>query len=296
MRIDSFDKGIRLHYGAGAFFCTLPRCTAVRGRGVACPSLTSRYGRGIDGGVLKYLPLFLCLLPVAAVPPQGTPCRVLVERTAAVERQLLAVSDRESADCAAAALETEFAALQTALRGLAEHPQTEEAAQQELAQTMQRLLYITQRYLPVVQRLEEVNAYGSEALISVLHRYKQSAPRHEEGAVQETPLERAYTDWAEAAEDVLYLLRQVQDEADAAETALTLPLAVEHLQQCRLSVQTLGGSAAATDRRTAAPAAVKTLPRLRAELHTERARLSENRCFGVPALLPMAEQAERAAE
>lgn len=244
--------------------------------------------------MLKYLPLPLFLLPVAAVPQQGSVCRELTARTVAVERQLLSVSDRESADRAAAALETEFAALQTALRGLAEHPQTEEAAQQELAQTMQRLLYITQRYLPVVQRLEEVNAYGSEALITVLHRYKQSAPRREEGALPETPLERAYTDWAEAAEDVLYLLRQVQDEADAEETALTLPLAVEHLQQCRLRVQTLGGSSAGTDCRAAA--AVKTLPRLRVELHTERARLQGNRCFGVPALLPMAEQAERAAE
>lgn len=230
----------------------------------------------------------------AAVPQQGAVCRELAARTAAVERQLLSVTDRESADRAASVLETEFAALQTALRGLAEHPQTEEAAQRELAQTMQRLMYITQRYLPVVQRLEEVNAYGSDALITVLHRYKQCSPRHEEGTVQETPLERAYTDWAEAAEDVLYLLRQVQDEADAEETALTLPLAVEHLQQCRLRVQTLGGNAAGGDSRPTA--AVKNLPRLWSELHTERNRLLNNRCFGVPALLPMAEQAERAAE
>lgn len=253
--------------------------------------LTLWHGRGIDGAVLKFLPLLLCLLPVAAMPPQGTPCRELVERTAAVERQLLSVSDRESADRAAAALETEFAALQRTLRALAEQPQTEEPAQRELADTMQRLLYMTQRYLPVVQRLEEVNAYGSDALITVLHRYKQSAPRHEETA--ETPSVRAYTEWAEAAEDVLYLLRQVQDAADAEETALTLPLAVEHLQQCRLRALSLGAAPDAAARRSAA---VKTLPRLRAELHTEHTRLLENHAFGIPALLPMVEQAERAAE
>lgn len=254
--------------------------------------MTYRRGRGIESAVLKCLLLFLCLLPVAAMPPQGTPCRELVERTAAVERQLLSVSDKESADRAAEVLETEFAALQRTLRSLAEQPQTEETAQQELAQTMQRLLYMTQRYLPVVQRLEDVNAYGSDALITVLHRYKQSAPRHE--AVAETPPERAYTAWAEAAEDVLYLLRQVQDAADAEETALSLPLAVEHLKQCRLQMQTVSGGTAAADARAAA--ARQRLPRLRAELHTERTRLLENHCFGVPALLPMAEQAERAAE
>ena len=141
---------------------------------------------------------------------------------------------------------------------------------------------MTQRYLPVVQRLEEVNAYGSDALITVLHRYKQSAPRHEETA--ETPSVRAYTEWAEAAEDVLYLLRQVQDAADAEETALTLPLAVEHLQQCRLRALSLGSAPDAAARRSAA---VKTLPRLRAELHTEHTRLLENHAFGTPALLPM---------
>lgn len=243
---------------------------------------------------MRALTFFCCLAAVSAAfaaPPQGDTCRELVERSLAVERSLLSVNDRETADSAAERLEIEFAALQRMLKGLSEHPHTEDADRQKLEQTMQSLLYITQRYLPVVQRVEEVNAYGSEHLMAVLQRYKQSAPRHEAGESAETPQSRAQTEWAEAAEDVLYLLRQVQDETDAEETALSLPLAVEHLQTCRLRAQALRSTSAARP-----DAALKNLPRLQAELKGEAERLQQNNAFGVPSLLPMAEKAVRAAE
>lgn len=237
--------------------------------------------------------LFAALHPVQAVDTQRALCRALPERSAAVERLLRSVNDRETADRAAAALQGELEQLQQELRALAEHPATDEAAAQELARTMQVLLYMTQRYLPVVRRLEEVNGYGSEELITVLHCYKLTTARPE-GAEEPEPMEQACADWAEATEETLYLLRRVQDASAAQEAALALPMAVEHLQNMRLLVQGLGHSAACGVH--GSPAVSTHLERLREDLRREYARLAAVRFYGVPALRQWAEKAEQAAE
>ena len=131
----------------------------------------------------------------------------------------------------------------------------------------------------LVQRLEEVNAYGADELISLFQYYKMST-QVSTSHVQpvETPLEQAYSDWCDAIDDMLYQLRRIQDQSTASLVAGELPAAqkkaadkaghVEYLQ-AGLSPQQIESERAHAER----------LQRLRKELHEEIKRISNQGYF-----------------
>lgn len=173
--------------------------------------------------------LGLCLLgalpvavePVFAAPAEsavGVCCR-LVQESREVDRLLRTVSDRESGVAAAAELRTRLEYMRQATEQLGRLPISSGEEARSLEQMMRDLTHITQGYMPVVQRLVEVNAYGADELISLFRYYKMSADGGASSSqAQETPLVRAYTEWCDSLDDILFLLRRVQ----SAETAGTV--------------------------------------------------------------------------
>lgn len=207
---------------------------------------------------------------------------MLVNEAREVDRVLRTVSDRETGVAAAAELRTRMEAMRKGAELLESLPMNRAEDLRMLEQTMRDLTHLTQGYMPVVQRLNEVNAYGAEELISLFVFYKMSS-QTASGQSEETPLARVYAGWCEAIDDMLYLLRRAQDAATAAAVVDELSAActkaerragtIERMQQ-GLSPQQLESEQLPVER----------LQQLRAELRMELRRLQSCACFGVSAL------------
>lgn len=241
-----------------------------------------------------------CLVgPVAAAP--APPCRhaaarELVLHTAAVERLLRSVSDKESADRAAEGLRAEFEAMKAGLEKLAAQGAENPADMQELARTMRRLTYMTQSYIPIIKRLDEVNAYGSEELLTVLHCYKQAAGTPVVAPAPDSPVLVAYTDWEDALSDVLYHLRKVQSPAAAEKSLRPLQESLRCLQAAHFAVQPFCGvPLSESEQRELAPV-LTHIEKQRAAFHAEKERITAARCYNNPALPQLLQALEQAAE
>lgn len=237
--------------------------------------------------------------PVAAAP--AVPCRhaaahELVLHTASVERLLRSVSDKESADRAAQGLRNEFAAMQAGLEQLAAHASDNPAEMQELARTMRRLTYMTQAYIPIIKRLDEVNAYGSEELMTVLHCYKQAAGTPVAVPAVDSPVLAAYTDWEDTLSDVLYHLRKVQSPDSAAKSLRPLQESLRCLQAAHFAVQPFCGvPLSEPEQRELAPLLTR-LAKQRAAFHAEKERITAAHCYNNAELPLLLEALEQAAE
>lgn len=153
----------------------------------------------------------VCSLPVraeqAGVSPQlPSPanaleaCNLALSRAREVDRTLRTVVDLESGKQAAEALSHTLRHMQMALAELEKLPPLSAGKSRELEQKMRDLTHLTQGYMPMVQRLVEVNAYGSEELIAVFHYYKLTVSRHK--SEEESPMNRACVELADMVEDV----------------------------------------------------------------------------------------------
>jgi hypothetical protein len=249
-------------------------------------------------------PCLLSALPVVAAQAAPAPadtavdvCRKLVHEAREVNRLLRTVSDKESGISAAGELRTRMEYMRRATEQLGTLPLESGEDIRTLEQLMRDLTHITQGYIPVVQRLEEVNAYGADELISLFQYYKMSAQVSTSHAQPiETPLERAYSDWCDAIDDMLYQLRRIQNQATASLVAGELPAAQKkaaekagHVDflQAGLSPQQIESERTHAER----------LQRLRKELREEINRISNQGYFQSESLqkqLPACVQAARA--
>ena len=216
-------------------------------------------------------------------------CAGLVAAARDVDYHLRTVSDRESGMLAAVELKQRLEYMRSAMEKISRVPQDSPDAVRVLERAMRDLLHITQGYMPVVQRLSEVNAYGAEELIALFHYYKLSASR---GAVcslgEESALERAYNEWCDSLDDALYLLRRIQNRAVAENTLPELTPALNKIRQRFDKVNDL--QAGLTPQQVDSERLPKErLLRLQNEFRAEIRRLQSVQAFGVKAILPLLE-------
>ena len=241
----------------------------------------------------------LSALPVLAADQQEGAlelCRRLVEESREVDRLLRTVSDRESGQSVAAELRSKMEFLQQGAGQLSQMPLSGAEAARRLEQLMRDLMHITQGYMPVVHRLVEVNAYGSDELLSLFQFYKMSAAAAANAARSgESLVVRSCIEWCDSIDDMLYQLRRVQDSATAQAVAggelVSLIRRVERLavdvesQQLGLSPQQLESE----------PLPKTRLKLLQGELRNEVLRLQKAGCYGAAQMTPMLEACLKAA-
>ena len=241
----------------------------------------------------------LSALPVFAAEPQEDAlvlCRRLVEESREVDRLLRTVSDRESGQSVAAELRSKMEFLQQGAGQLSQMPLSGAEAARQLEQLMRDLMHVTQGYMPVVHRLVEVNAYGSEELLSLFQFYKMSAAAAANAALSgESLVVRSCNEWCDSIDDMLYQLRRVQDSGTAQAVAggelASLIKRVERLavdvesQQLGLSPQQLESE----------PLPKTRLKFLQGELRNEVLRLQKAGCYGAAQLTPLLESCLKAA-
>ena len=233
----------------------------------------------------------LCVLPVAVGQPEPAPenaameiCRNLVNDALEVDRLLRTVSDKESGIAAAAQLRTLMERMRQAAERLGRLPLESTEAARLLVQTMRDLTHVTQGYMPVVQLLTEVNAYGADELLDLFRFYKMSAPDGAANRVaDESPLVRSYVDWCDSIDDVLYLLRRVQNPDTAAAISADLRNALQKCDARYAQVERLRGGLS-PQQQESEQVPVERLLRLRTELRGEIARIRTAGCYGVEAL------------
>ena len=238
----------------------------------------------------RYHTWAMCLLsalPVLAAEQQGGTlelCRRLVDESREVDRLLRTVSDRESGQAVAAQLRSKMEFLQQGAGQLSQMPLSGAEAARQLEQLMRDLMHVTQGYMPVVHRLVEVNAYGSDELLSLFQFYKMSAAAAANAARSgESLVVRSCNEW------------RVQDSATAQAVAggelVSLIRRVERLavdvesQQLGLSPQQLESE----------PLPKTRLKFLQGEVRNEVLRLQKARCYGAAQLTPMLDACLKAA-
>lgn len=241
----------------------------------------------------------LSALPVFAAEQQGGAlelCRRLVDESREVDRLLRTVSDRESGQTVAAELHSKMEFLQQGAGQLSQMPLSGAEAARQLEQLMRDLMHVTQGYMPVVHRLVEVNAYGSDELLSLFQFYKMSAAAAANAARSgESLVVRSCNEWCDSIDDMLYQLRRVQDSATAQAVAggelVSLIRRVERLaedvesQQLGLSPQQLESE----------PLPKTRLKFLQGEVRNEVLRLQKAGCYGAAQLTPMLDACLKAA-
>ena len=246
----------------------------------------------------KWVTCLLCALPVTVGHAVAAPvesaldvCRGLVNEAREVDRVLRTVSDRESGVAAAAELRTRMESLRKGAELLGRLPMDKAEELRLLEQLMRDLTHVTQGYMPVVQRLNEVNAYGADELISVFVFYKMIGPVAG-GQSAETPLVREYAGWCDAIDDMLYLLRRAQDVSTATAVGAELSAACDKAERRAEQVESLqhGLSPQQLESERVPLARLQTQ---RAELRMELRRLQGVNCFGVTGLQNLLQRCSR---
>lgn len=233
----------------------------------------------------------LCVLPVAVGQVVPAPenealeiCRKLVNDSWEVDRLLRTVSDRESAAAATEQLRTLMERMRESAERLGRLPLESAESVRMLEQSMRDLTHVTQGYMPVVQRLSEVNAYGAEELLELFRFYKMVAPGNAPArAADETPLARSYVDWCDSIDDMVYLLRRVQSADTATAIVPDLTSALQKVDTRFAQVERLK-SGLSPQQQESESLPEERLLRLRTELRSEVSRLKECGAYGVPAL------------
>lgn len=249
------------------------------------------------------LALSACLiLPAAALDGRGSDatqeqgsetrslCLRLVNEAREIDKLLHTVSDKPSADHAAVILRDKLDLMRTLLKRLEKEPPPTASDARMLDQQMSTLTHITQGYILTMQRLTEVNAYGSDDLLEVFRNYKMSS-RQATSSTQgeDLPQSRLYIAMGDQLEDMLYLLRKVQNQEGAARASEALGPALEQTLRLRQMLENLS-PAQPTEQREAIRPAKERLRRLCDELKREQERLRAAGYYGESSLGPALEQ------
>lgn len=223
------------------------------------------------------------------VPPlqtDGTAAQLfdqLLEEAKSLDPLLHSVTDKASAEKAAIELQRRIDRMQTLLRFLEKAPVNPRTGQ-DISTKMSTLTRVTQGILPTIQRLIEVNAYGSDQLLDILRHYLASRQDFA-GAnePEEQPTGRLYEEMNDNLGDVLYLMRKAQDpaSANASATALREHIAAQKRLQSLLNALT---PAPDGNQQLTPAAARERLATLREELRQEAERLHKADYYSSPDL------------
>lgn len=228
---------------------------------------------------LLALPVAVGQVETAANPAEV--CRRMVETTHEIGRLLRTVSDQESGRKVAGELKILLEYMHRETARLSQLPITSAEAARELEQAMRDLMHITQGYMPVVQRLNEVNAYGAEELMQLFLFYKMNVSSSVvSDRRDETPLVRSYGEWGDSLDDVLYLLRRVADAESANAVMPDLTAAVQRMEDRALRVLRLRENMT-PQQLEAERVPLERLEPLKTELVAELNRLLAADCYGV---------------
>lgn len=208
-------------------------------------------------------------------------CGQLVEEAREIDRILHTISDKASADHAAIVLRDRLELMRTLLKKLERMPAPSPAETRMLDQQMSALTHISQGYIPMVQRLTEVNGYGSEDLLEVFLNYKVVVSQRMSSATraEDIPQSRLYTTIGDQLEDILYLLRKVQDRESAARAVRALDAAQVETTRLRQMLEDLSPILPEEQREATRPARER-LRRLCEELKSQQERLRKAGFYG----------------
>ena len=213
-------------------------------------------------------------------------CRKLLDNARSIDTILHSVIDKVSADQAAAPLAEELKEMKALLAALEQLPFDAETTVIITARMMS-LTHITQSYMPVLQRLKEQNAYGSDLLMAQLNNYN---PDEEETLVTEqelSPYDALFRDIREALSNSVYILRKTYDASSAKEAALTVR---DSLILHRARTEELAVLQNVEPQQSPLPATADKLPHLKQEIQSEYERLKESFFYGDPDLPHLLEE------
>ena len=140
----------------------------------------------------------------------------IVDEARQIERMLSEVTDKESADRSASLLEHTLVLMDSNLRRLEKLSFRHEPETAALKANMATLTHISQNYLAAMQRLAEVNAYGSEPLLALFIRYKMDGEKPANLQAEDMPHTQLYGELADTMEDAIYTLGCIQSAEEAA--------------------------------------------------------------------------------
>lgn len=206
----------------------------------------------------------------AAAEVQSCPvCTELLDLSQQIDRILRSVSDRESADKASVELKCLLDRMQNLCCQLEKIPVSTPEDARMLSDSMRTLTHIFQSYIPVVERLMEVNAYGSEQLVNVFNLYKVRDGYTAGHTQEESPRLQAWQEVVDSLDEVLYHVRKLNTAEDVNQRMLQLREAVQRAEQRTLATR-------ADESLQDMPISCRTqLSALYQELRDEMSRLSE---------------------
>lgn len=197
-------------------------------------------------------------------------CIELLDLSHQVDRILRSVSDRESADKAADELKNYLDNMQNLCCRLETLPVSSPEEARMLSEYMRTLTHIFQGYIPIVERLMEVNAYGSEKLVNVFHLYKVRDGYGTVRSQEESPCVLAWQEVADYLEVVLYHVRKLNTAEDVNQQ---MPRIHEAVQRLEHRLQTLRSDGY---QREIPDSCRSQMSALYQELRDERRRLSDS--------------------
>lgn len=230
--------------------------------------------------------------PPRAVPAQPEEtgqleqlCPRLLELAHSVDSHLRQVTDKASAEKIAAPLDLDMNEMLRILRQIEKLPPHTAAQAQLLTSHMSDLTHLAQGYNTVVQRIIEVNAYGSEALLQTLSKYKvlDAGAPPQTGPPPPDPRLSKLEEMGDCTEDILYLLRRIKDKEDAWQAMQRLPRRTVRLNAIREQLRALPPGLS-SDQRDALETCNKRLRQLHRDFEREYKRLKTAGYYDVPAL------------
>ncbi|MBE6435281.1 MAG: hypothetical protein E7030_03655 [Akkermansiaceae bacterium] len=213
-------------------------------------------------------------------------CRELIANAKEIDALLQRVKDKQSADKAAAELKQLLQAMRVLLAGLEKLP-FDEATTNIITEQMATLTHITQAYMPRIQELIELNAYGSQALLDNLHKHNADNDYYEaETEDVAAPYTQIYSGMETALSSALYALRKATDAATAKDASQIVSEALSEHRRLQQELSTLQSLEAQPQAHIPQQEAIAEL---KEKLEQEILRLQEQSFYGepdLPILLP----------
>lgn len=224
-------------------------------------------------------------MPELATPasPMDKIFREIVEEAMQIDRILNEVTDKESADATAEILARLMEHMDTQLHALEQYPLHREQDAEALKTHMVTLTRISQNYLSTMQRLTEVNAYGSETLIALFKHYKVDGGKITRLQADDLPHTQLYGELADALEDLIYILNRVQSAEAAARSLPALHSLHSAMQRTHNMLSQLVPPTTDEQKEAVRPTRER-LRKLSTELRSAIERLQNAQCYGNPAL------------
>lgn len=206
-------------------------------------------------------------------------CNKLIDEARRIDSILRGISDKASADKAAAELECCRVNMQAYLTGLETMPFDAETTHIITTQ-MTALTHITQGYMERVNELQQAGSFDSQLLTTQLNKLlaDEGYTEEVEEPSESAPHAETFAKMEHLLSEALYMLRKTQDTATAKDAASSLrDIVTEH----EALLKSLCESQEPSDSETTPQA--PTLPATE-ELSTEFERLQEAEFYGDPDL------------